>query len=68
MLLLFPRSLEKVDLFLKKKDEGLLLELVDKAINCDKEKMAQSAREQIIKNYPINEREKLITLINKLRK
>ena len=25
-------------------------------------------REQIIKNYPINEREKLITLINKIRK
>ena len=38
---------------LKKKDEGLLLEIVEKAINCDKEKMANAAREQIIKNYTI---------------
>ena len=63
-----PQIIGESGFVLKKKDEGLLLKLVDKAINCDKEEMAKSAREQIIKNYPINEREKLITLINKLRK
>jgi len=63
-----PQIIGESGFVLKKKDEASLLELVEKANNCDKEKMAISARKQIIENYPINERDKLITLINRIRK
>lgn len=49
---------------LKSKNEDLLIDLIQKAVLCDKALMGKKARQQIIENFPMNEREKLVHFLN----
>ncbi len=61
-----PQIIGDSGFVLKKKDDDELLKLVDEALSSDKKTRSLQAREHIIQNYPINEREKLIQLVNQL--
>jgi glycosyltransferase involved in cell wall biosynthesis len=61
-----PKIIGEAGFILNKKDINELKELVDKAVSAKKNTLSKQARKQIIANFPKNEREKLITLINSI--
>tara|TARA_B110000285_G_C15076280_1_gene590926 strand:- start:229 stop:1275 length:1047 start_codon:yes stop_codon:yes gene_type:complete len=63
-----PEIIGNTGFVLKHKDNGELLQLIEVATRCDKKKYAQLARTRIVKNYPLESRNKLIELVNTLLK
>ena len=63
-----PEIIGDTGFVLKHKDNGDLLQLIEEATTCDKKKYAQLARTRIVKNYPLESRNKLIELVNTLLK
>jgi glycosyltransferase involved in cell wall biosynthesis len=62
-----PEIISDTGFILKKKDEELLKELVKEALKSDRNVLAQNARERILMNYTIIQREeKLVEVITRL--
>jgi glycosyltransferase involved in cell wall biosynthesis len=61
-----PKIIGEAGFILNKKDINELKELVDIAVGANKSTLSKQARKQIIADFPKNEREKLITLINSI--
>lgn len=61
-----PEIIGDTGFVLKKRDVGELAKLITQALNSEKITLGQKARHRIIDKYPPQERDKFITLINKL--
>lgn len=63
-----PEIMGGTGFVLKHKDDNELSSIMNEAIACDKEAKAELARKQIIDNFPLDTRQKLITLVKDLIK
>jgi glycosyltransferase involved in cell wall biosynthesis len=62
-----PFIINDTGFILPKRDDQMLVELLKKGMNSDKEQLSLAARKRIMDNFPIARREKeLITLVSKL--
>lgn len=61
-----PQIIGESGFVLKKKDAQELELLIDEALQSDLQARSKQARQHIMNHYPINEREKLIQLVNRL--
>lgn len=61
-----PEIIGDTGFVLKHKNEQEMVDLVEKALQSDRAKLRKAAREKIIRDYPINNRDRLIELTDRL--